>query len=1000
MPDSPDQNVFNFDPHFKIFHDLMAFKVREILLVSSPYDAFIMEEDGSIANRIINEYQGLNLSGAPRITRASSASDALDIVGRQEFDLVISMPHLGGMDGFALGSAIKKIRPTLPVILLTHNLRSVYPLPEGIDCQDIDDIYWWCCESDLLLAIIKNIEDRVNVDHDTRRAMVRVILFVEDSPQYRSAILPMLYKEMVRQTQAVLDDSLNTEHRLLRMRARPKILTAINYEEAMVLYDLYKPYIFGIISDVRFPRRNRVDKEAGFRFMEQVRAEAEDMPLLMLSSEPENRHRAEQLPAVFLDKTSAALPDQLHDFFLEYLGFGDFVFHLPGGEVVGRAANFYELEQALQTVPVEILSYHAHCNHFFNWTMARSEVALAARLHRDRIKETTDGEVLREDLVGKIHAQRKLRQRGVVARFSPASYQPEIMDFVKIGEGSIGGKGRGIAFMWASLQQLRGGDFNPTQQRVTIPRTCVIASSGFDDFVTKNHLHEVDGVPDEEVAELFLAARLPKWLRDQLRHYLSHIDFPLSIRSSSLLEDAQFKPYAGLYSTYFLPNNHPDFEVRFRQLEEAVKLVYASTWFESPRAFSRSVSQGSKDAMAVLIQELAGSRYGDFYYPAISGVAQSHNYYPVMGMRAEDGIAHIALGVGKTVVEGEKSLRFSPSQPKRLVQFSMVDDILANCQRQFYALDMTRSEHLVRQGSNLVKREIQDAEAEAPVHALASTYVADEDRIRDAALPGMKVLTFAQILKYNLYPLPAIITRLLALGRDGMGCEIEMEFAVCLNQDPAKSVFYFLQLRPMVAGEERFDVNICDRERSQSFCRSSESLGHGRFDEMADIVHVRPEAFDPAATKQIAIEIGAINQKLESAGRPYLLIGPGRWGSADPWLGIPVQWRDISGVGAIIELRNAQLRADPSQGSHFFQNITSLGIPYLTVDESGTGTKDEGGLQDRLDWSWIADQEVIEESPYVRHVRQAMPFVLKCNGQDAEAVIYEEASSCMLDSSD
>ena len=807
----------------------------------------------------------------------------------------------------------------------------------------------------------------------------------------------MLYKELVRQTQAVLDDSLNMEHRLLRMRARPKILTAINYEEALTLYELYKPYIFGVISDVRFPRQNKLDSEAGFRLIEQIRAESADMPLLLLSSQPDNRARAESIPAVFVDKNSAALPAQLHDFFLQYLGFGDFVFRLPDGTVLGRATNFFELEQAMKTMPVESLVYHAHCNHFFNWTMARAEVTLAARLHRDRMREIPGSETLREDLVSKIHAQRKLRQRGVVARFSAATYQPEIMDFVKIGEGSIGGKGRGIAFMWASLQQLRGGDLDPAKLRVMIPRTCVIASKGFDDFVQENDLHALEGMADEDVADYFLAARLPQWLAVNLRQYLAHIDFPLSIRSSSLLEDAQFKPYAGLYSTYFLANNHADFEIRFRQLEEAVKLVYASTWFESPRAFSRATQQGRQDAMAVLIQEVAGKQHGDFYYPAISGVAQSHNYYPVMGMRAEDGIVHIALGIGKTVVEGEKSLRFSPAQPKRLVQFSMVDDILANCQRQFYALDMTRSEHLVREGSNLVRREVQDAEAEAPVLALASTYVADEHRIRDVALPGLKVLTFAQILKYDLYPLPKIISTLLALGREGMGCEIEMEFAVCLDPDPARSVFYFLQLRPMVSGEERFDVNICDRERSQAVCCSSKSLGHGRFDEMADIVHVRPDAFDPAATKQTAVEIGNINRKLVAEGRPYLLIGPGRWGSADPWLGIPVQWRDISGVGAIIELRNSQLRADPSQGSHFFQNITSLGIPYLTVDEVARAGGSEGVTQDRLDWSWLARQNLMSEGRSIRHLRLQGPFVLKCNGRKGEAVIYEEASACSGD---
>ena len=986
--------ISDFDPHFKIFHELMPFKVQEILLVSSPYDAFIMEEDGSLASRIINEYQGLNLSGAPRITLVSSGREALEILRRLAFDMVITMPHVGGMDAFDLGAAIKKINPTQQVVLISHSLRGIYPLPKNVECHSIDDMYLWCCEADLLLSLIKNFEDHVNVDADTARAMVRVIIMVEDSPVHRSYFLPVLYHEVVRQTQAVLDESLNEPHRLLRMRARPKILTAINYEEAMVLYEAYKPYIFGIISDVRFPRRGEMDSKAGLRLLETIRKETPDLPMLMLSSEPENREQAEAIPAVFLDKHSPFVKDGIHTFFLDHLGFGDFVFRMPDGVEIGRASNLHEFEQQLRSVPSESLRFHANHNHFSNWVMARAEVALGTRLHRDHVSCIESCSDLREDLVFKVHSLRKLRQQGIVVKFSRKNFDPEIMDFVRIGEGSMGGKARGLAFMWMQLQQSRGTHKALAGNHVTLPKTCVVTADGFDDFIASNRLRLDKDASDESIADSFLAAELPVWLKEDLRAFLSKIDIPLSIRSSSLLEDAHFKPYAGLYSTFFLSNNHPSFSRRCQQLEEAIKLVYASTWFENPRLYSKVSEQGREDSMAVIIQQIAGQEFDGFFYPHISGVAQSHNYYPVMNMKAEEGICHMALGIGKTVVEGERSLRFSPAHPKRLVQFSTVKDILQNCQRQFYALDMEFSAQLKRDSSNLVRRLVQDAENEEPVQLLSSTYIPAEDRIRDSAMPGMKIVTFARVLKHNLYPLPEILHDLLDIGRRGMGCEVEIEFAVRLDKQIQKSDFFFLQMRPMVTGGEQADVSICSHDIDRAFCFSRSCLGHGRFVNMADILVVRPESFDVAATSSIATEINGLNAKLQSEDRPYVLIGPGRWGSADPWLGIPVQWRDIAGVGAIIELQNESLHADPSQGSHFFQNITSLGIPYLTVMEEKSGANgicsSKNGGSDCLNWKWLREQKDFKDTAFVRHIRLPEPFIMKCNGKEEIAVLYSE----------
>ena len=977
--------VSDFDPHFKVFHELMQFKVQEILLVSSLYDAFIMEEDGSLATRLIKEYHGLNLSKAPRITRVSTAEEALGILKRRPFDMVMTMPYLGSMDAFELGGEIKKIRPDIPVILVAHHIRSTFA--DKLDTHGVDRIFLWCCEADLLLAIIKNVEDHRNVDEDIGRAMVRVIIYVEDSPVYASLFLPMIYQEIVLQTQSVLDESLNERHRLLRMRARPRILMATTYEEAMDLYERYKPYVFAIISDARFKKAGEIDSSAGYSFLSQVRKEVSDLPLLMVSSESQNRKAAESLPAIFINKNSPLVREEIHKFFLNYLGFGDFVFRMPDETAIGHASTLYEFERMLAEIPDESLEYHAKRNHFSNWVMARAEVALARRLHSDYISNMENIKEMREDLIFKVHSLRKLRQQGVVVKFKDAGYDFDISDFVKIGEGTMGGKGRGLAFMWACLQGAYSEGSVLTDYTVTIPKTCVITADGFDAFVAENKLQYQSDMPDEKVADLFLDATLPAWLRKDLAGFLKKNNLPLSVRSSSLLEDAQFRPYAGLYSTYFLANNIEDFQERLSQLESAVKLVYASTWFESPRAFARYSSQGRGDSMAIIIQQVVGNRYGDYWYPSIAGVAQSHNYYPVMGMMPEEGIVHIALGVGKTVVEGEKSLRFSPQYPKRLLQFSTVDDILENCQREFYALNMLDNTCLKRYGSNLVKRSIQDAENELPVQQLSSTYFAEEHVIRDASLPGLKIMTFAQLLKYDAYPISKILTELLCLGRKGMGCEVEIEFAVAIEPELNKSTFYFLQIRPMVTGSERADVQICDKDIENSFSFSREALGHGNFETMADLVYVNPDDFDPGQTRQIAMEIAAINRKLTAEDRPFLLVGPGRWGSADPWLGIPVQWADISRVGAIIELRNDILKVDPSQGSHFFQNITSLGIPYLTITERQPRKPQKSRGDDFVDWHWLSEQPEIERLKFVRHVRFEKPLIIKCDGKNSEACI-------------
>ncbi len=963
------------DPHFKIFHELMKFRVQEILLVSSPYDAYILEEDGSMASRIINEYHGLNLSRPPRITRTANAEQALELLEKQHFDLVVTMAHINGMAGCEFAIKIKEQHSNIPIILLAHSVRDAINQTDFPPTPCFDNSYTWCCDSSILLALVKNAEDQRNVEHDTKKAMVRVILLVEDSPLHRSTLLPMLYEELVQQTLAVLDEGLNEQHRLLKMRARPKIITAASYEEALALFTRYRPYIFSVMSDVRFPKNGQETASAGYELLRELRSQIPDLPLLMLSSEAGNQDLARQIPAVFIEKKPRIIAEELHQFFIHHLGFGDFIFRLPEGAEVGRASTLYEFEQQLEVIPKESLLYHARCNHFSNWVMARAEVSLAARLHKDRVATIDDCSALRRDLVTKIRSLRISRQQGVMTRFSKRYYDPKVTEFTRIGMESVGGKARGIAFMASELHQAKYRQPLFRDNTVKIPQTCVIAASGFKDFIRLNNLQPNEQLTDHEIELQFLAARLPEWLLNDLTAYIKDIHYPLSVRSSSLLEDARYRPYAGLYNTFMLTNQAVDSKQRLEQLIEAVKKVYASTWFESPRSYSRSIGQTRADAMAVIIQQAVGRQYGDYFYPALSGVAQSYNYYPVDPMQAEDGIVHLATGFGKTVVEGEQSLRFCPVHPRHMPQFSTVEDMLENAQRHFYSL--LYNGETVPVGSMALRQLEEAVDDDESIQFLSSTYIPEEHRIRDARIPGPKVLTFAPILKYDMYPLAALLKEILPLGRDGMGCEIEIEFAVDLAENPAESVFYFLQIRPIVAGNEMEHQKISKKEKETSFFSSQDALGFGQH-HIQDVVFVRPDSFDRAQTQEYAQIIGKINRILHQQERPYLLIGPGRWGTADPWLGIPVQWRDISGVGAIVELQDGAVRAEASQGSHFFQNITSLGIPYLMIKNQGP--------DDQVDWNWLLDQERKSEEQGVCHVRLAKPFILKVDGENNEAV--------------
>jgi len=977
-----------FDPSFKIFHELMAKKVREILLVSTPYDAWIMEEDCRLSERIINEYRGLNLSNPPRFTWVSKAEDALAALDKKNFDLVITMLHLADMDAFVLGREIKKKDPDLPVILLTHSAlpsdesSRVFTQPPGIDRTFV-----WSGDTDILVSLVKSAEDQMNVAYDTESAGIRVILFVEDSPVYISTLLPVLYRELVIQTQSVLEEGLNEEHRLLTMRARPKILVARNFEEAMNLYQAYEPYVLGVISDVRFPHKGRLDDNAGVSLLAKIKKERFDIPLLLTSSESSNAAKAAAIPAAFVDKNSPSLIAEVRSFFLEQLGFGDFVFRMPDGREVARASNTRSLEKLLPIVPKESFRYHTSRNDFSRWLFARTEITLASKVRPIRDDDFSDSDDHRQYLISIIQARRSRRQKGVVVNFEAGEFDLDT-EFFKIGTGSLGGKARGLAFVSSLLQRLPAIHKKFENVNIIIPQTMVITTAGFDTFVEQNNLkgHSKSDAPDEEIAAAFCKANFPQWIADDLKAYLAQITYPLAVRSSSLLEDAQFRAYAGLYWTYMLPNDHPDLDTRLAQLINAIKLVYASTYFQSPKAFSRRVGQRTEEEkMAVIIQRLVGERYKDYFYPTISGVAQSYNYYPFSKMQPEEGIATVALGLGKTVMEGEKALRFSPKYPQILPQRTTVDDILENSQRFFFSLKMGAPypELGINEDANLAKREVDEVTEDPPMKMLASTYIPEEHRMRDTtSIPGYRVLTFAQVLKYDLFPLAGLLADVLGIGAEGMGCPVELEFSVNWPAEQQhQPEFALLQLRPMTARAELGRVEISQSECSRAFCHSLHALGNAEKTDMADILYVKPDIFDAARTADIAREIGELNSGLLQQGKKYLLVGPGRWGSADRWLGIPVSWAEICGVGAMVETASPELRAEPSQGSHFFHNISTLGINYVTVADDG---------QDFLNWDWLTSLPIANETTFVAHVNLGRPFVLKVDGRSSRCVMYVE----------
>lgn len=977
--------------YYKTFQKLMSHRITSILIISSPYDAFIMEEDGGMLEHVFANYRGASLTRPPTFTVVPTAREALTILKKEKFDLVIIIiPKFLGMDPVLLGREIKMIDSQLPVVLLSHGMKGLGQYTQAeLPRDSIDNIFVWSGNRHIMWTIVKWLEDRMNAAHDTQFAKVRVLILIEDSPYYYSSMLPILYKAIVQQTQAVLGESLNEEHRLWKLRARTKILLAKNYEEGMQLYHRFKPFLLGIFSDTRFPKEGSLDDEAGLKFIAHVKNELPTLPMLLLSTDSVNREKASAIQANFQDKNSPSLHMEIRRFMIENMGFGDFVFRLPNGIEVARASNFLSLEKVLHHIPGESLHYHVSKNHFSNWLMARSEIALASKFGPVTPQDfNNDIEAIRTFLIESLRERRIAEQRGVITLFNPEDFDSEC-EFMRLGDGSLGGKARGLAFMSKFLTENQNLFKDFSNVEVTLPRTLVITTDYYDQFIEENNLIEFARpvYRDEEVAARFAVAKLPDALENNLKIFLEKTPkVPLAVRSSSLLEDSRDWPYAGLYSTYMVPNDQLNFHERLRQLMLAVRLVYASVFFESPKAFSRTTQHRTEEEkMAVVIQAITGEHHGEYFYPTVSGVAQSYNFYPLAPMTAEDGIAHISMGLGKIVVEGGQAIRFCPKYPQILPQFASVEETLKNAQQFFYAIKLSGTSGLLGANDNddVVRRDVHHHTEDFALKRISSSYYPLEHRIRDISPDKgtIPVITFANILKYNQLPLPELVSKVLEMAKKGFGSDVEIEFAVNIpRNDNDKVRFTLLQTRPLTTSYENHNVEITEEERSKAICFSTSALGKNLTTEIRDVIIVKPGVFNGKVSPQIAEDISRVNAELIREHRKYLLIGTGRWGSSDKFLGVPVAWKDISNVGGIVEAATDAFKVDPSQGTHFFQNITSQGIIYLTIRKP----------EDLLNWDWFLNQEVITETEYLKHVWLKHPLNIKINGKLNQGIVLAE----------
>ena len=969
---------------FEGFEDLMPFRVHDILLVSSLYDSFILREDGRLNELLIGESLELNLQQFPGITHVSSGAEALAMARSEpRFNLIIANLQLGDMDAAELAQRVKAAGLNVPVVVLAYDYREIKNFRARNPRTDIERIFLWQGNVRILIAIVKYIEDKRNVRHDTSVMGVPVILVVEDNIRYYSAFLPLIYTELITQSRGLISEGLNVAHKLMRLRARPKILLSTTYEDAVNKVLSYQEYLLGVVSDIEFPRDGVLSPDSGFDLAHMVRSVVPDAPIVLQSSRTQFMPRAEAEGISFLRKRSPTLLLDLRRFLIEQFSFGDFVFRLPDRMEVARAKDLNALERLLHEVPVESILYHSERNHFSRWLRARTEFALAQKLRPRKVSDFADGEALRRDLIDSIAEYRAEQSGLLIGDFKAETFKESEGEFLRLGGGSLGGKARGLAFVRHLLYKNLVSSRFPGV-RIAVPSTLVLATDVFDQFLTENDLADfaIRCESDVEIVDRFLRASLPGSVTMELLAYLEQVHYPLAVRSSSLLEDSQYQPFTGVYQTLMLPNQADDVATRLQQLTEAIKRVYASTFSQHAKAYIRATPYRlEEEKMAVLVQRVVGGQHGSRFYPGFSGVVRSRNFYPIAPVTSEDGIAAVALGLGKAVVDGGKCLMFCPRCPQNLVQFSSVEDMLANSQSEFWAVELNGDMANAAIATREKKFSLREAERDGTLQLLASTYSPDNDAVYDGmSRLGARVVTFAPVLKHGRFPLAPVLETLMAVGEQGLARPVEIEFAVRMPQVSGEAAeFGFLQMRPLVMSRETEELKLDQVDPSHVVCRSANVLGNGRISDIRDVVMVDFQRFERARSFEVAETVAYFNSKLNQEGKPYLLIGVGRWGSNDPWLGIPVEWDQVSGARVIVEAGFRDFRVTPSQGSHFFQNLTAFQVGYFTVNpDAGEGF---------IDWEWLKSCEPEEERDCVRHLRFEEPLVIVMNGRANEGVV-------------
>jgi hypothetical protein len=969
-----------------IYHDLTPFKVREILLISSLYDAYTIEREGRFTEHMLGQYGQLNLTSFPRITGASTVSQAFTLLQKKHFDLIIYMVGVDKQTPLLVTEQIKNKYPYIPIYLLLNNNSDIGYFTKKIHTFNfIDRVFAWNGDSNIFFSMIKLLEDSINVENDTQLARVRVILLVEDSPRYYSRYLSFLYRVVMEQTKRIIEDiSADELYKVLRLRVRPKILLASNFEEAEEVIEKYKDYMLCLITDVKYKKDGVTDENAGIKLLEHVREELPNLPTIIQSSDQHFENIAKQLHSQFIYKNSEKLYEQLQEFLTDYLGFGDFVFKNSKGEVIARASNMREFEKQLKNIPDDSLLFHASRDHFSMWLMARGEIRAASIIYQKKVDDFKDSKELREELLKLIKEHRDERETGNIIPFREGIEITEDNIYTLV-EGSLGGKGRGLAFINALIHNYEFNKHIP-DIRIRTPKTFIIGTQEYENFLKEHKLSEViyDEQDYHKIREIFLKHKLSEELRSKLKYLLTLLTKPIAVRSSSLFEDSLTQPFAGIFETYLLPNSHPDEKKRFQQLCDAIKLVFASVFSNTAKGYVRAVNFNIEDEkMAVIIQEVVGNKFDHLYYPHISGVAQSYNFYPFAHMKPEEGFAVAAVGLGKYVVEGNKAYRFSPKYPN--IEINSTKDQFKNSQMKFYAVDLRNQEPNLLEGEmeGLAFEDIMVAEKQGTLKHCVSVYNPDNNIIYPGlSKQGPRIVNFANILKYNYIPLAKTLEVVLELGRESMGTDVEIEFAVDLTKDKqGRASFFILQIKPLINQTLECDVNLNSIDKEKIILLSKKGMGNGLRDYVSDVIFVAPEDFNKTATEEMAKEIEKLNNKMLEEEKHYVLIGPGRWGTRDKWIGIPVKWHQISNANVIVETSLENYQLDASSGSHFFYNVTSRNTGYFTIQpELGNGF---------INYDKLLKQKVIEKGKYFTHVRFEKPFFICMDGRKRIYVIYE-----------